>query len=96
MRVIDFKDASCKHCYKCVRHCDVKAISVQNEQAHIMKNHCINCGHCLEVCQQNAKTFNSDMERVKGYLSEGMKVSISVARSYRGVQEYDKPGKVVG
>ena len=95
MRVIDFKDASCKHCYKCVRHCDVKAISVQNEQAHIMKNHCINCGHCLEVCPQNAKTFNSDMERVKGYLSQGMKVIISLAPSYLGVLEYDKPGQVV-
>lgn len=95
MRVIDFRDASCKHCYKCVRHCDVKAISVQNEQAHIMKNHCINCGHCLEVCPQNAKTFNSDMDRVKGYLSQGMKVIISLAPSYLGVLEYDKPGQVV-
>ena len=38
MRVIDFRDASCRHCYKCVRHCEVKAISVVNEQAHIMKD----------------------------------------------------------
>ena len=43
MRVIDFKDASCRHCYKCVRHCEVKAISVEQEQAHIMVDHCINC-----------------------------------------------------
>ena len=51
MRVIDFRDASCRHCYKCVRNCEVKAISVENEQAHIMKDHCINCGHCLEVAE---------------------------------------------
>lgn len=95
MRVIDFKDASCKHCYKCVRHCEVKAISVENEQAHIMKDHCINCGHCLEVCPQNAKTFASDMDRVKGYLRQGMKTIISIAPSYLGVLEYDKPGQVV-
>ena len=95
MRVIDFKDASCKHCYKCVRYCEVKAISVENEQAHIMKNHCINCGHCLEVCPQNAKTFASDMERVKGYLRQGMKTIISIAPSYLGVLEYDKPGQIV-
>ena len=37
MKVIDFKDAKCRHCYKCVRYCEVKAISVQNEQAHIME-----------------------------------------------------------
>ncbi len=95
MRVIDFKDASCRHCYKCVRNCEVKAISVENEQAHIMKDHCINCGHCLDVCPQNAKTFASDMDRVKGYLRQGMKVIISIAPSYLGVLEYDKPGQVV-
>ena len=95
MRVIDFKDASCRHCYKCVRNCEVKAISVQNEQAHIMKDHCINCGHCLEVCPQNAKTFASDMERVKGYLKQRMKTVISIAPSYLGVLEYEKPGQVV-
>lgn len=95
MRVIDFKDARCRHCYKCVRNCEVKAISVENEQAHIMKDHCINCGHCLEVCPQNAKTFASDMDRVKGYLRQGMKVIISIAPSYLGVLEYDSPGQVV-
>ncbi|HIW84003.1 MAG TPA: 4Fe-4S binding protein, partial [Candidatus Dorea gallistercoris] len=95
MRVIDFKDASCRHCYKCVRNCEVKAISVQNEQAHIMKDHCINCGHCLEVCPQNAKTFASDMERVKGYLGRGDKVIISIAPSYLGVLDYQTPGQVV-
>lgn len=95
MRVIDFKDASCRHCYKCVRHCEVKAISVEQEQAHIMVDHCINCGHCLEVCPQNAKTFASDMERVKGYLGQGMKVIISLAPSYLGVLDYEKPGQVV-
>ena len=95
MRVIDFKDASCRHCYKCVRNCEVKAISVEHEQAHIMKDHCINCGHCLEVCPQNAKTFASDMDRVKGYLRQGMRVVISIAPSYLGVLEYDTPGQVV-
>lgn len=95
MRVIDFRDASCRHCYKCVRHCEVKAISVQNEQAHIMKDHCINCGHCLEVCPQNAKTFASDMDRVKGYLRQGMKTVISIAPSYLGVLEYGSPGQIV-
>ena len=95
MRVIDFKDAKCRHCYKCVRHCAVKAISVKDEQAHIMIDHCINCGRCLEVCPQNAKTFASDMDRVKGYLRQGFKTIISIAPSYAGVLEFDRPGQVV-
>lgn len=95
MKVIDFKDASCKHCYKCVRNCSVKAISVKNEQAHIMQEQCIHCGHCLEVCPQNAKTFASDMERVKEYLRQGMRTVISIAPSYLGVLEYERTGQVV-
>ncbi len=95
MRVIDFKDAKCRHCYKCVRHCMVKAISIQNEQAHILKNHCINCGRCLEICPQNAKKFASDMDRVRGYLRQGYKTIISIAPSYLGVLEFDYPGQVV-
>ena len=31
MKIIDFKTASCKHCYKCVRSCSVKAIKVNVE-----------------------------------------------------------------
>lgn len=95
MKVIDFKDAKCRHCYKCVRHCMVKAISVQNEQAHILEGHCINCGRCMEICPQNAKTFASDMDKVKGYLRQGLKTVISIAPSYLGVLEFDRPGQVV-
>ena len=108
MQVIDFKDARCRHCYKCVRHCAVKAISVRDEQARIMVDHCINCGRCLEVCPQNAKTFASlevcpqnaktfasDMERVKGYLGQGDKTIISIAPSYAGVLDFDRPGQIV-
>ena len=95
MRVIDFNDANCKHCYKCVRNCNVKAISVKNEQAHIIREACILCGHCLEVCPQNAKTFASDLDRVKGYLRQGIKTIVSIAPSYLGVLDYDKPGQIV-
>lgn len=95
MRVIDFKDAKCRHCYKCVRHCAVKAISVRDEQARIMVDHCINCGRCLEVCPQNAKTFASDLDRVKGYLRQGEKTVISIAPSYAGVLDFERPGQVV-
>lgn len=95
MKVIDFNSTSCKHCYKCVRSCSVKAIRVQNFQAKIMENHCILCGTCLEVCPQNAKTFISDLPRVKNMLSQGERVVVSLAPSYLGVFEYDQPGQVI-
>ena len=94
MKVIDFKSANCKHCYKCVRECSVKAIRVQNAQARIMENHCVLCGTCLEVCPQNAKTFISDLPRVKKYIADGEHIVISLAPSYLGVTSYKKPGQV--
>lgn len=96
MKVIDFRDADCRHCYKCVRHCNVKAISVRNAQAHIITEQCVHCGHCLEVCPQNAKKFASDMSTVKEFLRQGQKVIVSIAPSYLGVLDYDKPGQVAG
>ena len=60
-----------------------------------MVDHCINCGRCLEVCPQNAKTFSSDLDRVKGYLRQGAKTVISIAPSYAGVLDFDSPGQVV-
>lgn len=96
MKVIDFKDASCRHCYKCVRNCQVKAISVQNQQARIVEEECVYCGHCLEVCPQNAKTFASDLDRIQGFIRRGEKTVISVAPSFLGVLPFQKPGQVVG
>ena len=68
---------------------------MKDEQARIMVDHCINCGRCLEVCPQNAKTFASDLDRVKGYLRQGFRTIISIAPSYAGVLEFDRPGQVV-
>ena len=95
MKIIDFKNASCKHCYKCVRSCSVKAIRVKNAQAQIMKEYCILCGKCLEVCPQNAKTFVSDLDRVKYYIRSGERVVVSIAPSYLGIMDYEMPGQVV-
>ena len=54
MEIIDFKATKCKHCYKCVRYCGVKAIQVKDERAVIMPDKCILCGHCLKICPQSA------------------------------------------
>ncbi|WP_455714135.1 [Fe-Fe] hydrogenase large subunit C-terminal domain-containing protein [Anaerosporobacter sp.] len=95
MNVIGFKEAKCKNCYKCVRTCEVKAIQVKNEQAQIMNDMCILCGHCLEACPQNAKTFISDLEKVKDYIADGYKTVISIAPSYVGIMKYHSTGQIV-
>lgn len=96
MNVIGFKEAKCKNCYKCVRTCEVKAISIKDEQAQIMNDRCILCGHCLEACPQNAKSFISDLDRVKEYIDNGETTILSLAPAYLGVMEYDDPNQVIG
>ncbi len=82
MSIIQFKEANCKSCYQCIRHCAVKAISFHDEQARIMEDACVLCGKCTLVCHQNAKQIDSDVPKIKEFLQSGAKVFVSVAPSY--------------
>lgn len=79
---LEFKDAKCKDCYKCLRECPVKAIEVINHQAKIIKDRCILCGKCTVVCPQNAKIVHSELNRVYELLKGNDKVIASVAPSF--------------
>ena len=94
MGIIDFKATKCKHCYKCVRYCEVKAIQVKDERAVIMPDKCVLCGHCLRICPQSAKTLNSDLNKVKGYIAAGERVVVSIAPSFMGLLKYKTIGQV--
>lgn len=94
MEIIDFKATKCKHCYKCVRYCDVKAIQVKDGRAVIMPDKCILCGHCLKICPQSAKTLRSDLEMVKGLIRSGHRVVVSLAPAYMGLLKYKTIGQV--
>ena len=65
---LEFKNAKCKDCYKCLRECPVKAIDVKNHQAMIIEDRCILCGHCTNVCPQNAKWVCSELSVVRKML----------------------------
>ncbi len=95
MSIIQFKEANCKNCYKCIRNCPIKVIAFRNDQAEIVEEECILCGRCLTVCPQNAKTVKSDIDRVKGFLSKNEKVYVSLAPSYVAAFDTDEPERVV-
>lgn len=82
MGIIQFKEANCKNCYKCIRSCPIKAIAFKKEQAEIMQDECILCGQCLLVCPQNAKRVRSDIDKVKAYIEKREKVYVSLAPSF--------------
>lgn len=94
MGIIDFKATKCKHCYKCVRNCEVKAIMIKDGRAEIMSDKCILCGKCLQMCPQSAKTLVSDLDVVKGFLKEGIPTVVSIAPSYMGLLKFKTIGQV--
>ncbi len=81
-KCLEFKDADCKNCYKCLRECPVQAIAVINHQARIIEDRCILCGKCTRVCPQNAKNVHSEREEVARLIASGKRVIASVAPSF--------------
>lgn len=94
MKAIDSKPAKCSHCYRCVRTCGVKAITIKDQQAQILSDACILCGYCLNECPQEAKIYLSDLHKVKGWIASGTKIAVSLAPSYRSLFHFDEPGQV--
>ncbi len=87
---LTLKKSNCKNCYKCIRHCPVKSIRFSGNQAHIIGNECILCGHCFVVCPQNAKEIVDGTEKARVLLQSGDPVVVSLAPSF--VANYDGVG----
>ena len=87
---LTLKKSNCKNCYKCIRHCPVKAIRFSGNQAHIIGNECILCGHCFVVCPQNAKEIVDSTEKVRVLIQSGDPVVVSLAPSF--IANYDGIG----
>lgn len=94
MRIIDFKESKCMHCYKCVRYCDVKAVMIKDGRAEVIEDKCVLCGHCLHVCPQSAKTMASDLDTVKYYIRQGHQVVVSLAPAYMGFFQDTALGRI--
>ena len=90
MNCIALKKSNCKNCYKCIRHCPVKAIRFSGNQAYIIDNECILCGHCFVVCPQNAKQIVDETEKAKVLIQSPAPVIASIAPSF--VANYDGVG----
>lgn len=80
--ILALKKSNCKSCYRCVRHCPVKAIKFSDDHANIIKEKCILCGQCFVECPQNAKKISDAIEDVNAFIEGGAKVVASVAPSF--------------
>lgn len=73
---------NCQDCYKCIRHCPVKAIKIEDHSASIMHDLCVYCGICTTVCPVDAKKIRNDIHTVNYFLQQKESVYLSLAPSY--------------
>lgn len=76
------EESECRDCYKCIRSCPVKAIKVENNCATIMREYCIACGYCVEVCPNGAKKVRDDVPYARKALEQHARVIVSLAPSF--------------
>ena len=79
----------CQDCYKCLRLCPVKAIKVQDGRAGVIPGRCIGCGRCVLACPSRAKKIRHDLDKVAALVSDGERVFISLAPSWRAAFDDD-------
>lgn len=95
MGVISTVQTSCRDCYKCIRHCPVKAIRISLGHAEVVDERCVKDGRCVLVCPQGAKKVRSDLEEAKKLIASGGKVIASVAPSFVAAFPEATPGQVI-
>lgn len=81
-RYLILKNTNCKNCYKCIRHCPVKAIKFSDNKANIVEDECVLCGMCFVNCPQNAKEIRNDINKAKKLINSGKPVIVSLAPSF--------------
>lgn len=80
--VVFTNSARCRDCYRCVRVCPVKAISIKDGQASVEENRCINCGTCIRECPQKAKSYRHELAKAIALVENNDFVAISIAPSF--------------
>ena len=73
---------NCRDCYRCVRHCPVKAIQIKDAHAVIIYDRCTFCGTCVNECPNSVKLIRNDTDRVRMAFLSKRKVIVSLAPSF--------------
>ncbi|WP_353893664.1 [Fe-Fe] hydrogenase large subunit C-terminal domain-containing protein [Proteinivorax hydrogeniformans] len=84
MNFISFSEEKCVNCYKCIRACHTKAISVFGDRQENDEERCISCGECYVSCEHDGFFIKDKVQEVKDALSSNKKVIASLAPSFPG------------
>jgi len=69
--MININFEKCIGCGLCAKDCQCNDIKIKNGKAYPLNKLCLNCGHCIAICPQNAVNIDIyDMDEVKKYSPE--------------------------
>lgn len=84
----------CNLSYTCVRVCPSKAIKIADRHAQILPERCIGCGHCVNVCAQDAISYRDEKTTVLDLVSSDAKVAAvcdpAISGEFTDVTDYRK------
>ncbi len=72
---------NCRDCYRCLRTCDMKAISFRTGQAKILTDQCVLCGRCVKECPQYTKSIIDQIPKLEQFL-KNEKVVLSLPPTF--------------
>ncbi len=58
----------CGNCYRCVRECEVKAISTSPAGPEIVTERCVACGDCLSMCRYGYVRMRDDVHLARRFI----------------------------
>jgi len=76
----------CQDCYKCIRECQIKAITYDKKAARIMHDRCVSCGYCVATCPVGANRFRNDLAKAKELIRNNDDIIVSLDSTY--ISEY--------
>ncbi|MCK4274470.1 MAG: 4Fe-4S binding protein, partial [Dehalococcoidales bacterium] len=85
----------CTGCYACIRNCPAKAIRIREGLAEILKERCIDCANCINVCVTGAKQAESDVGLVSQLLAQHDNVIAILSSSFPAALLGCRPGQLV-
>jgi iron only hydrogenase large subunit-like protein len=88
-------ETECQDCYRCLRHCPVKAIQVEGGRAMVVPELCIACGQCVAACPAHAKQVRNDMFAAFKLLRSQRPIYVSLAPSWVAEFPEISPGAMI-
>ncbi len=95
--MINIDLSKCIGCGLCAKDCQCSDIKIQNNKAISLNKFCLNCGHCIAICPQNAVIIDTyDMSEVKDYNNENFVINpetfLNSIKFRRSIRHFiDKP-----